>query len=168
MSTPANPIGQAKFTVSPDFTQIPLLSDGHHVVSRPALAVTGLGIVYRGTILKIDPLTGHITKPVAAVDCNCVLVNDIDATAADAAAIVYTSGKVKADALTWPALPVGAVTDALRDYGILVESVMQVNGTMAENAPMPFAAAPPPKEGHTPEDGFRRWVAITRQGQTRA
>jgi hypothetical protein len=139
MSSTYQPLAKAMFTTSSDFNQIPLLSDGHGVVSRPGKMVAGSGVVKRGTILKIDPLTGLLTAPVAATDCNCVLSDDIDTTAADAAAVVYIAGKMKADALIPPnAVPIGAITDALRHVGILVESVLGLNGSMVEAGPMPF------------------------------
>jgi hypothetical protein len=138
MATPANPIGQAFFATSPDFNTIPLLSTGIEVVSRPGLAASGLGIIYRGTLLHLDPLTGALTKPVVALDCNCVLSNDIDATLAAAPGIVYVHAKVKADALVYPpAVPQGSCNDALRDYGIYVETVLQANGE--DTGPTPFA-----------------------------
>lgn len=138
MATPANPIGQASFATSPDFNRIPLLSDGDDVVSRPGLAASGLGILYRGTILHIDPATAALTKPVVALDCNCVLSNDIDATLAAAPGIVYVHAKVKQDALVYPALPQGVCNDALRDYGIYVETVLQASGL--DSGPSPFSA----------------------------
>lgn len=139
-----NPIGRASFSTTP-FAYTPLLSDGDDVVSRSGTVASGIGVLTRGTILKIDPATGNITVPVAAADCNCILVNDIDATSTTVAATVYVSGKVKADALVWPgALGHGVVTDALRDFGILVESVVYTDGTLirsAESSPPPVLAS---------------------------
>jgi hypothetical protein len=141
MSSPTYPIANAEFQTSSDFNQLPLLSTGIEVVSRPGLAASGEGVLLRGTIMKIDPLTGNVTKPVVAADCNCVLSDQVDATSGAAPCEVYIHAKVKADALVFPALPIGSVTDALRNYGIYVESVLGVNGSMAEAGPVPFEAA---------------------------
>jgi hypothetical protein len=65
------------------------------------------------------------------------MVNDIDATSAAAAALVYVSGKMKADAIIWPAaLGHGVVSDALRDFGILIESVVYTDGTLVKSGPL--------------------------------
>jgi Bacteriophage lambda head decoration protein D/Putative binding domain, N-terminal len=131
----SQPIARASFSSTP-FSYSPLLSDGDDVVSRTGTVASGLGVMKRGTILKMDPATGALTVPVAAVDCNCVLSNDIDATSTAAAATVYVSGKMKADAIIWPgALGHGLCSDALRDYGILIESVVYTDGTLVKVAP---------------------------------
>jgi hypothetical protein len=128
----SQPIAQASFSTTP-FSFTPLLSDGDDVVSRSGTVASGIGVLKRGTILKIDPATGNITVPVAASDCNCILVNDLDATLAAQAATVYVSGKFKADAIIWPgALGHGVVTDALRNYTILLESVVYTDGTLVK------------------------------------
>lgn len=135
MGSTANPIGQASFsTVS--FSYTPLLSDGDDVVSRSGAMAIGLGVHKRGEILKIDPTTGAVTVPVAATDANCILVNDVDTTGGAQAVTVYVSGKFKADALIWPgALPHSAVSDNLRNFSILVESVVYTDGTLVKSAP---------------------------------
>lgn len=131
-----NPIARASFS-STSFAYSPLLSDGDDVVSRTGTIASGLGIHKRGEIMKMDPATGALTVPVAAVDCNCVLANDVDATSVTAAATVYVSGKMKADAIIWPgALGHGLVSDALRDYGILIESVVYTDGTLVKAGPL--------------------------------
>jgi len=137
MGSTANPIAQASFSTTA-FSYQPLLSDGDDVVSRNASMASGGGVHKRGEILKYDPATGILTVPAAAADCNCILVNDIDATSAATQATVYVSGKFKADAIVWPAaLAHGPVTDALRDFSILIESVVYVDGTLVRSAPSP-------------------------------
>lgn len=132
-----SPTALAGFTAQSSSTNyLPLLSDGDDVVSRGGSVASGIGVLKRGTILKIDPATGAVTVPATAADCNCVLAEDVDATAATVACVVYLSGKVKADALTWPgALGHGVVSDALRNYGILVESVVFTDGSLIRSNP---------------------------------
>jgi hypothetical protein len=136
-----NPVARASFS-SATFSYQPLLSDGSDVVSRSGTVASGIGILKRGAILKIDPATGVTTVPVAVADCNCILAEDVDATAATVGALLYVSGKFKADAVVWPgALGHGAVTDQLRDYGILLESVVFTDGTLVKSAPLEAEAA---------------------------
>jgi hypothetical protein len=131
-----NPIARPSFTTT-SFSYIGLLSDGSDVVSRSGTVASGIGILKRGAILKCDPATGVITVPAAAADCNCILADDVDATAATVAALVYLSGKFKADAIVWPgALGHGVVSDALRDFGILIESVVFSDGTLVKSVPL--------------------------------
>jgi hypothetical protein len=134
MGATSNPIAQAGFS-SATYGYLPLLSDGDDIVSRSATAASGLGVLKRGQILHVDPPTGALTLPVAATDCNCVLSNDVDATSAAVTAVVYLSGKMKADAIIWPALGHAAVTDALRNYTILIESVVFTDGTLVRSVP---------------------------------
>jgi hypothetical protein len=130
------PIGQAGFSTSAAFGYSPLLSDGHHVVSRSGTVASGTGILKRGQVCKIVPATGVITIGATAAEANCVLSNDVDATSATVAAEVYLSGKMKADAIVWPgALSHADVTDALRNYGILIESVVFTDGTLVKSVP---------------------------------
>jgi hypothetical protein len=137
MSTAPIPnIALASFKSEGAYTYDPLLSDGHHIVSRMGSVASGIGKLVRGTILKIIPATGVTTIPVAAADCNCVLAENIDATSATVPALVYMSGKMKADAVIWPgALAHADVTDALRNWGILLESVLFRDGLMVKSAP---------------------------------
>lgn len=129
------PIGQASFSTT-SFAYSPLLSDGDDIVSRSGTVASGTGVLKRGAVLKCDPATGVITVPAAASDCNCILSNDIDATAATVAAVVYLGGKFKADAIIWPgALGHGVVSDALRNYGIFIESVVFTDGTLVKSLP---------------------------------
>jgi hypothetical protein len=135
MASPANPIGQASFSTTA-YSYTPLVSDGDDIVSRSGTVASGIGILRRGAILKIDPTTSAITAPVAATDCNCILVNDIDATSATVPATVYVGGKFKADAVIWPgALSHSAVSDNLRNFDIQIESVIYVDGTLVKSAP---------------------------------
>jgi hypothetical protein len=129
------PIGQASFSTTP-YSYTPLLSDGDDVVSRSASMASGGGIVKRGTILNWAPTTGLLTQPALATDCNCILANDIDATSAAAAAVIYVGGKFKADAIIWPgALSHAAVSDNLRSHDMQIESVVFTDGTLVKAAP---------------------------------
>lgn len=133
MGSTYSPLAQASFSTATFPNAQPLLSDGDDIVSRSGTIASGLGIHKRGEILKIVPATGVITVPVAAADCNCVLVDDVDATSATKAAVVYLTGKMKADALIWPgALAHADCADALRNYGIYVESVIFTDGTLVK------------------------------------
>jgi len=132
------PVARASFSMSGIFNPLPLLTDGDDVVSRTGTIASGIGVVNRGTIVKYDPATGAITLPAAAADCNAIMAESADATSATVAALVIVSGKVSAAALIWPAaLGHGVVTDALRDFSILVESVVYTDGTLIKSAPTP-------------------------------
>ena len=136
------PLGTASFTIATPTFNYALLSDGDDVVSRIGTVASGIGVLKRGTIVNFVPATGVITVPTTAAGCNGILVDDIDATSATVQAGVYVSGKVKADALTWPtALAHGDVADALRDFGILVESVVFTDGSMVKSFPTEAEAA---------------------------
>jgi len=125
--------GVASFTPPIQFAYVPLLTDGHHVVTRPCTLASGT--MARGTIVKWDPAALGITAPAAASDCNAVLVNDIDATAGAAGGMVVISGKVNAAALTFPAaLNHGSVTDALRNYSVIIETCYGTDGTLLKSA----------------------------------
>ena len=129
------PIGQSSFS-STSFGYTPLLSDGSDIVSRSGTVASGTGILKRGAICKIVPATGVITVGATAAEANCILSNDVDATSATVAAVVYLSGKFKADAVIWPgALSHADVSDALRNYGILIESVVFTDGTLVKSLP---------------------------------
>ena len=138
----ATPIGQATFAMYTPTWIYPLLSDGDDVVSRSGTVASGIGVLKRGTILKIVFATGVITVPVAAADCNCILVDDIDATSATVPATVYVGGKFKADAIIWPGvLNHGDCTDALRNYDIQIESVVFTDGSLVKSSPTEAEAA---------------------------
>jgi hypothetical protein len=126
------PIGQASFSLT-SFTYSPLLSSGDGVTSRSGTVASGIGILKRGTICKIVPATGVITVGATAAEANCILANDVDATSATVPALVYLTGRFKADAVIWPGALVHAdVTDALRNYGIVLESVVFTDGTLVK------------------------------------
>jgi len=130
------PQSVASFGVSTPTFLSPLLADGHGVTSRKGTVASGIGVLKRGTICKIVAATGVITVGATAAEANCVLVDDIDATTATVQADVYLTGRMKADAVTWPgALSHADVTDALRDVGIYLESVMITDGSLAKSLP---------------------------------
>jgi hypothetical protein len=127
------PIGQASFS-STSYSYSPLLSDGDDIVSRSGTVASGIGILKRGTICKIVPATGVITVGATAAEANCILANDVDATSATVPALVYLGGKFKADAVIWPgALAHADVADALRNFGIFIESVVFTDGTLVKS-----------------------------------
>jgi ubiquitin len=131
-----DPISKASFSFQTPTWLNPLLADGHDVTSRKGTVASGIGILKRGAILKIVAATGVITVPAAAGDCNCVLVDDIDATSATVQAGVYLTGRMKADAIQWPgALSHADCTEALRDVGIYLESVIIADGSLAKSTP---------------------------------
>lgn len=137
MSTAPIPnFGLASFSASSTFTYDELLSDGHHVVSRKGTVASGIGKLNRGQVVKMT-VAGVITVPATAVECNAVIAENIDATSATVDCLVYVSGKMKADAIIWPgALPHADVTEALRDVGILIESVLFRDGLMVKGLPL--------------------------------
>jgi len=127
----------ASFTKESSFSYSELLSDGDDVVSR--IGTTSLKLT-RGTIGVFAPATGIVTNTVGPY--NCVVAENCDGTVAPVACLVYVSGKMKADALIWPAGQAHAITaDQLRDYGILVESVLYVDGTVVKSAATPAEEA---------------------------
>lgn len=142
MSTPTFPLGQAAFYGPVQFNYYPLLSDGDDIVSRAASVALAGGVFKRGAIVKWDPATGLVTMPVAATDCNAILVNDVDATSAAQAAQVYVGGKFKADAVIWPgALSHALVTESLRQHDMQIESVEFIDGSLVKSAPSAEEAA---------------------------
>lgn len=136
MSTAPTPnFGLASFGASSVYNYDVLLSDGHHVVSRKGTLASGLGFVKRGTIVDLDVATGAVILGTLA-GCNAVVAENADATSATVEVLLYTSGKMKADAITWPLVGShAAVTDRLRDYGILIESVLFRDGLIVKTAP---------------------------------
>jgi hypothetical protein len=98
---------------------------------------SGGGKLNRGQIVHIDPPTGTISTAVLGTAApNAIIAENIDATSATVGCLVYLSGKFKADAVLWP--PTGGhpdITDVLRDYGILLESVYYTDGTFVKSAP---------------------------------
>ena len=134
MGATYSPLASASFSTTAFPNVQPLLSSGDDVVSRSGTVASGIGVLKRGTICKIVPATGVITVGATAAEANCILAEDVDATSATKAALVYLSGQFKADALTWPgALAHADVSDALRNYGILVESVVYTDGTLVKS-----------------------------------
>ena len=140
MSTaPVPNIALASFSQVGSFTNDPLLADGHDVTSMIGTIASGGGFNYRGAIKHIDRATGAITTAVtgaAATAANCVVAENCDATSANAACLVYLTGRMKADAVIWP--PAGthaAHTEDLRNFGIYLESVLFRDGVTVKSAP---------------------------------
>ena len=142
-----NPLGLAGFTgAAGSFDYYGLLSDGDDIVSRVAYAATPIAapngpIVKRGTVLHVD-INNQVTQGdgTPGKEFNCVAAEDSDTTIANdpptVAVLIYTSGKMKADAIIWPpsALHV-QVTEQLRDVGIHIESVEFTDGSTVKTAP---------------------------------
>jgi hypothetical protein len=124
------PVAKATFSQSSSYTYFPLLTDGDDAKSRSGTIASGIGILKRGTICKIVPATGVITVGATAVEANCILVDDYDATSATVPALVYISGSFNAAAVIWPgALAHADVADALRNYSIIIKSAVLTDGT---------------------------------------
>ena len=136
MGSTYSPLGKATFSTSSAYNDTVLLADGHDVTSRKGTVASGTGILKRGQICKIVPATGVITIGATAAEANCVLVDDTDATSATVEAGVYLTGRMKADAIRWPGVLSHAdVTEAIRDVGIYIESVVGFDGTLVRNVP---------------------------------
>jgi hypothetical protein len=131
----------ASFSQAGSFATDALLSDGDDVVSRKGTLASGKYV--RGQILSITPSTGAIVPAViGSAAPNCILAENADATGGSVEALVYLSGKFKADQITWPAAGAHADhTDLLRDYGILIESVEGSTGATIKSVPTEADAA---------------------------
>ena len=138
MSTAPNPnYALASFKAEGTFAYDALLSDGDDVVSRTGTLTSGIGVVKRGTIVNIDPATGNVILAVLGTAApNAIVAENADSTSAAVPVLVYLQGKFKADQIIWPAAGShSAITDALRDYGILIESVEGPGGGMIKSVP---------------------------------
>jgi len=124
----------ASFSSTP-FPYVDPLILGDDIISRGAILKSGVGAKVRGTILSYDLATSKVIAPAAAVNCNCILAEDCDSTAADASCIIYVGGQFTASGVVWPAaMAHDAVTEALRDAGIQLESVEVSGGNMVKPA----------------------------------
>lgn len=146
MSTAPNPnYALASFKQEGSYSYDTLLADGHDVTSRKGTIASGGGFVYRGSIRHIDPATGVITAAVtgaAATVANCVVAENCDATSATKECLVYLTGRMKADAVIWPAAGSHAAhTEDLRDVGIYLESVLYRDGMIVKSTPSEEDAA---------------------------
>ena len=144
MSTAPQPnFALASFSMSSNYEYDPLLSDGQNVVSKRGMLTAGIGFVKRGTLLSVNVTTGVVILADAAANTpNAVMAENCDSTAAAAPCIFYVSGKMKYDAIIFPATGSrGAMIDKLRDYGILIESVLDRNGVIG-SAVMPVTLTP--------------------------
>src|SRR5262249_31666730 len=133
---PANPIATPSFSTTA-YNYIPLLLDGDDVVSDKGTAAAGISgnLLLRGQVVKWDPATGAITVPAAATDCNAIVVNDTDTTAAVASVPVYKAGSFNAAAIVWPALSHALGTDNLRDLNILIHRALYTHRTLVKSSP---------------------------------
>jgi len=127
MSTAPIPnYGLASFKAEGIFAYDSLISGGT-IVSRTGTLASGAGFYKRGTIVHIDPATGIVTPGDTAP--NAIVAENADATLVSSVVLLYISGKFKADAIIWPGTGNRQVlTDQLRDYGILIESVITPGG----------------------------------------
>jgi len=127
----------ASFKAEGTFAYDALLSDGDEIVSRTGLLTSGIGKVNRGTIVNVDPTTGNVVLAVLGTSApNAIVAENADSTSAAVPVLIYITGKFKADQIIWPATGShSAITDALRDYGILIESVEGAAGAMIKSNP---------------------------------
>jgi hypothetical protein len=129
------PVAQASFSTTAYPNPNPLCIED--VVSRGATAKSGGGVIKRGQIVGIEAASGKIVAADATNLASAIKAEDEDATAADAACIVYVGGIFRADAVLWPATGThAAVTDQLRDMGIFLESVVSQPGTIVKSVPL--------------------------------
>ena len=125
----------ASFKSEGSFFQSALLADGHGVTSR--IGTLASGKYSPGQILSITPATGALVPAViGSAAPNCVLAEYADATGGSVQALVYLTGRMKADQIIWPAAGSHADhTDLLRDVGIYLESVLYKDGTIVKSVP---------------------------------
>jgi hypothetical protein len=138
MSTAPNPnYALAGFKAEGTFAYDALLSDGLEIVSKVGTLTSGIGVVKRGTIVNIDPTSGAVILAVLGTSApNAIVAENADSTSAAVGVLVYVSGAFKADQIIWPAAGShAAITDALRDNHILIESVEGPGGGMIKSAP---------------------------------
>lgn len=117
----------ATFT-STDFNYDQLVAS--ETVSRSGILKSGAGIAKRGTILGLEVASGKYTKVDAAA---VILAEDADATAADAAIVVYVQGKFLATSIVWPIAGAHSVhTALLQDAGIYILSAVNEAGLLVK------------------------------------
>jgi hypothetical protein len=154
-SAPIPNFGLASFKDEGSFFSDPLLADGHHVVTKRALLAAASGFVKRGTLVAINYTTGAAVLADSGSNApNGVVAENADATTVAAEVLVYTSGRMKADAIIWPTTGSrGLFIDKLRDYGILIESVLTKEGgytsTVLAVTLTPVSATPTAAGGST-------------------
>jgi uncharacterized protein len=100
-------------------------------VSRGGILLTGSTFV-RGQVVAYDTATSKWKPAASAAVCNGILAEDCDSSGGDAACVVYVAGTFMASGLTWPAFPHDQITEALRNYGINLESVEIQTGAMVK------------------------------------
>jgi hypothetical protein len=167
----------ASFAPAGTFSYNVLLSDGHDVTSRAGTLAAGIGLMQRGQIVNMDPVTGAVSVAVLGTTApNAIVADDADSTAGAVPILVYLTGKFKTDAVIWP--PTGAkgtIADSLRDYGIYLESVLYSSGAFVmpheqqpgdltpvatdgkpSDAPLPDGR---PGDGRIPEEGDAKFEA---------
>ena len=104
-----------------------LIADTTHSLDVKGVTVaSGQGALARGTVLAINE-AGKAEIMADAMEADCILTDDVDATAADVYTTAYLSGKFNKDALIVKAgyTLKTTDTDTLRTKGIFVESVME-------------------------------------------
>ena len=127
MSTAPIPnYGLAMFKADGIYAYDSLISGGT-IVCRVGSLASGSGFLKRGTVVHVDPPTGAVTPGDTAP--NAIVAENADATTVSAVVLLYISGKFKADQILWPGTGNRQVlTDQLRDYGVLIESVITPGG----------------------------------------
>lgn len=102
---------------------------GEFRATKQGVVALGAGVLLRGTVLAMNADGKWVQLAPAAIDgteiARGILVDDVDATSADAKALVYLVGEYRLADLIWPA----AITDvqkaaaimALQDRGVIVK-----------------------------------------------
>jgi hypothetical protein len=112
----------AGFLTEGDSDQDSLLVDGSSVIS--VQGTLSSGAYQRGAVVHIDPGTGEITSGATAP--NGIVGEDADATFGAVSCLVYTTGKMKSNAILWPSgASIPVLTDQLRDVGIVIETTLK-------------------------------------------
>lgn len=100
------------------------------VLTLKATVKSGEGVLTRGTLLGKITSSGKYVKSLSASSDGsqvptAILAHDVDATSADAEAIVYIKGRFAIQGMTFgTAHTASSVYDALRDVGIYLENIV--------------------------------------------
>lgn len=88
--------------------------------------LSGQGVLKRGTALAINAAGKMVILGTDSATANCILAEDVDATSADASAMVYLSGHFNANKLAVKASHTitAAEIEAFRSAGIYLENAM--------------------------------------------
>jgi len=120
----------ATFTSAGTFAHPNLLASDFQTITEKDTVLSGAGELVAGTVLARDSGNGNKLVPVndasgtsSITDPHAVLAHDVDATSADAEAIVYIHGHFNGAALTFGGDDTAADhKDALRAKGIFISN----------------------------------------------